>query len=91
MARLEFTNTGYEPLWVPTRNELFFGWERMQGSGSEGGGSWSSFCGGLEYKKIRPGQKLEYEKGFVVPAVPPGDLLVYIADERTITAPLTVK
>jgi hypothetical protein len=91
MARLEFTNTGSEPLWVPTRNELFFGWERKQGSGSEGGGLWSSFCDGLQYKKIRPGQKLEYEKGFVVPAVPPGDLLVYISDERATTASLTVR
>src|SRR3954469_25986083 len=56
MAHLEFTNTGSAVLWVPTPNELFFVWERKYDTGSESSESLSSFCGGLQYKKLWPGQ-----------------------------------
>jgi hypothetical protein len=88
-AAIEFENTGRDVLWIPRRREVFFGYEQKSGFGVSSGEEWSSSCDGIQYVRVKPGQKVRYEKGFIVPALK-GEIDVYITANRAVTAPLLV-
>jgi hypothetical protein len=85
-ASIEFENTGSNVLWIPRRREIFFGFEQ-DGASSE---SWSSSCDGLQYVRVRPGEKISYEKGFLVPGMA-GEIKVFVTANRKVAAPLLVQ
>jgi hypothetical protein len=91
MAKLRFTNTGAQDLWVPPRGQLTFGWKIVQAGGSDTVVTLPpSACNGIEYRRVSPARSYATEKGFVVPNVA-GHLLVYVVQEPEITAPLEVQ
>ena len=88
-ATLEFENTGRDTLWVPTRSELFFGYEQRSATGVSGGQEYRSTCSGLRYVAVKPGTTLKVEKGFVVPAMC-GEIRVFVTVKPEVAAPLEV-
>jgi hypothetical protein len=89
-AAIEFENTGASDLWIPRRRELFFGFDKNSKSGSSSVENWESSCDGLAFVRVKPGQTVQYEKGFVVPALL-GEISVYLTINRQVTVPLWVK
>jgi hypothetical protein len=85
-ASIEFENTGSDVLWIPRRREVFFGFEQ-KGASSE---SWESSCDGFQYVRVKPREKVRYEKGFSAPDFY-GEVSVYITVDRKVSAPLVVK
>lgn len=88
-ASIEFENTGSDVLWIPRQREVFFGFEQkgpFEVSSEEG----ESSCDGLQYVRVRPGQKVRYEKEFAAPGIH-GEVSVYITADRRVSVPLLVK
>jgi hypothetical protein len=88
-ASIEFENTGSDILWIPRRREVFFGFEQ-KGPFHASSESWESSCDGLQFVRVKPGQKVKYEKGFAAPGFY-GEVGVFITADRKVFAPLVVK
>lgn len=88
-ATIEFENTGTGDLWIPRRREIFFGFEKRTEFVWAKEEQWESSCDGIEFVRVRPRQRVKYEKGFVAPSLQ-GDITVYITANRSVRAPLRI-
>lgn len=91
MSTMTFTNTGREDLWVPPRSQIAFGWKAESDHSPEMTVHLSpSECSGIKYRRLRPGEALQYELGFVVP-YSRGKILVYLCEEPNTQIPFEVR
>jgi hypothetical protein len=89
MAQMEFVNTGSETLWVPSRDQLDFSYNVGVGEGVVA--LPPSQCSGLEFKRVLPGQRITYRKGFVVPSLRQARIKVYVLQESGVKVPFEIR